>query len=59
PLTFTVGVMKYALDPDLAKDYLDFLCSEEGQSFFERQGFIPAISEKGSAMIERLGVKDA
>jgi molybdate transport system substrate-binding protein len=58
PLTFTVGVMKYAKDMELARAYVDFLCSEEGQSFFERQGFIPAISEKGRLMVERLGVKD-
>lgn len=58
PLTFTVGVMKYARDMDLAKVYVDFLCSEEGQSFFERQGFIAAISEKGMALVEKLGVKD-
>lgn len=58
PLTFTVGVMKYAKDMDLAKAYVDFLCSEEGQAFFEKQGFIPAISEKGKTLVEKLGVKD-
>jgi molybdate transport system substrate-binding protein len=51
PLTFTVGVMKNAADRQLADAYVDFITSAEGQSFFETQGFIPAISAK-------LGVKD-
>ncbi|MEN6439142.1 MAG: substrate-binding domain-containing protein [Syntrophobacter sp.] len=59
PLTFTVGVMKHAKDRALADAYVDFIMSEEGQVFFERQGFIPAISEKGRQLIEKLGVKDA
>lgn len=59
PLTFTVGVMKYAKDRALADDYVTFLCSGEAQAIFERQGFIPAASERGQALIEKLGVKDA
>lgn len=59
PLTFTVGVMKDAQDRALADDYVNFLTSPQGQAFFERQGFIPAISEKGRALVEKLGVKDA
>ena len=59
PLTFTIGVMKYARDRALADNYVDFICSDEGQAIFERQGFIPAISEKGKALTEKLGVKDA
>jgi len=58
PLTFTVGVMKHAKDRALADAYVDFIISEEGQAFFERQGFIPAISDKGRQMVEKLGVKD-
>ncbi len=58
PLTFTVGVMKDAKDVRLAEDYVAFLTSPEGQSYFERAGFIPAASDKGRAMIEKLGVKD-
>ncbi len=58
PLTFTVGVMKHAKDRALADAYVDFIISEEGQAFFERQGFIPAISDKGRQLIEKLGVKD-
>jgi molybdate transport system substrate-binding protein len=59
PLTFTVGVMKYAKDRALADDYVNFMCSEQGQSIFERKGFIPASSPKGQILVEKLGVKDA
>ena len=58
PLTFTIGVMKAARDRRLADHYLDFICSPEGQGFFEASGFIPAISDKGREMTKRLGVKD-
>lgn len=58
PLTFTVGVMKYAKDRALADDFVNFLTSPEGQAFFEAQGFIPALSAKGQELIEKLGVKD-
>jgi molybdate transport system substrate-binding protein len=58
PLTFTIGVMKNARDRALADAYVEFMTSAEGQVFFERQGFIPAISDKGVALIEKLGVKD-
>lgn len=58
PLTFTVGVMKYAKDRVLADDYVNFICSDEAQAIFERNGFIPAASAKGRTMIEKLGVKD-
>lgn len=58
PLTFTIGVMKYVKDRALADDYVDFICSDESQAIFERHGFIPAASEKGRTMIEKLGVKD-
>ena len=59
PLTFTIGVMKCVNDRAIADDYVDFMCSVEAQSIFERQGFIPAISDKGRMLIEELGVKDA
>lgn len=59
PLTFTVGVMKYAKDRALADDYVSYLCSDEAQANFERQGFIPAYSDKGRMLVEKLGVKDA
>jgi molybdate transport system substrate-binding protein len=58
PLTFTIGVMKFAQDRERADDYTDFILSEEGQAFFESAGFIPAISKDGREMTARLGVKD-
>lgn len=58
PLTFTIGVMKDAKDRALADDYVNFILSPEGQSFFERSGFIPGISDKGRELVEKLGVKD-
>ena len=58
PLTFTIGVMKDAADRVLADHYLEYITSEEGQSFFAAAGFIPAISDKGRELVEKLGVKD-
>lgn len=58
PLTFTIGVMKYAKDRALADDYVNFICSGEGQAIFEKHGFIPASSAKGQMFVEQLGVKD-
>jgi len=58
PLTFTIGVMNDAGDRVLAADYVNFILSEEGQSFFESAGFIPAISEEGARLTEKLGVND-
>lgn len=59
PLTFTIGVMKYAGDRALADHYVDFICSREAQELFARQGFIPAFSERGRTLVEKLGVEDA
>lgn len=58
PLTFTIGVMKYAKDRDLTDHYVNFIRSEAGQQFFEQAGFIPAISEQGKRLVEKLGVHD-
>lgn len=58
PLTFTIGAMNAAKDRALADHYVDFICSREAQAIFERQGFIPADSDKGRMLIEKLGVKD-
>lgn len=59
PLTFTIGVMKDAADRQLADHYVEFITSPAGQAHFEKAGFIPAISEKGRMLTEKLGVKDA
>ena len=58
PLTFTIGMMKDAKELALAEYYIEFIRSKEGQVFFEEAGFIPAISEQGMGLIEKLGVKD-
>jgi molybdate transport system substrate-binding protein len=58
PLTFTVGVMQNAADKELASHFVDFILSEEGQKFFESAGFIPAMSDEGRRLVEKLGVKD-
>ena len=59
PLTFTVGVMQAAQDKALAESYVKWITSADGQAFFEKAGFIPAISAKGQELVEKLGVKDA
>jgi molybdate transport system substrate-binding protein len=58
PLTFTIGVMKNATDKALADHFVDFILSEEGQGFLESAGFIPAASDEGHRLVEKLGVKD-
>ncbi len=58
PLTFTIGVMKNARDKALANHFVDFILSEEGQGFFQSAGFIPAMSDEGRRLVEKLGVKD-
>jgi len=59
PLPFTIGVMKSAGDKQLADDYIDFILSQEGQGFFESAGFIPAISDEGLRLSQKLEVQDA
>lgn len=59
PVSFVIGVMKFAHNKDLAEDYVKFITSEKGQSFFEAAGFIPALSVEGERLIRKYGVKDA
>ncbi len=56
PMTFTIGMMKWAKDPEVAKNYIDFILSPEGQKHFENAGFIPAISDEGKRLIKKFGV---
>ncbi len=56
PMTFTIGMMKWAKEPDLAGRYIDFILSSEGQQYFERAGFIPAISDEGRRLSKKYGV---
>lgn len=58
PLTFTIGIMKDAKDRALADHYVNFILSENGQQFFKSAGFIPAISEEGRRLTEKLEVQD-
>lgn len=58
PIPFTIGPMDTVTDPALAEDYISFICSPEGQQAFENNGFISAYSEKGKALVEKMGVKD-
>jgi len=50
--------MKFAQERALADHYVDFITSPVGQAFFEKAGFIPAISPPGQEIIEQLGGKD-
>ncbi|MES0363856.1 MAG: substrate-binding domain-containing protein [Desulfobacteria bacterium] len=59
PIPFTIGIMKWAKNMELAEDFVKFITSEKGQSFFERAGFIPALSEEGERLTKKYGVKDA
>jgi molybdate transport system substrate-binding protein len=59
PVSFVIGIMKFAHNKDLAEDYVKFITSEKGQSFFEAAGFIPAFSNEGERLIRKYGVKDA
>ena len=56
PMTFTIGMMKWAKDPEVAKNYIDFILSLEGQKHFENAGFIPAISDEGRRLAKKYGV---
>ncbi|WP_243368029.1 substrate-binding domain-containing protein [Fundidesulfovibrio soli] len=58
PLTFTIGVMKSAKDRSRAQDYVEHMLSSQSQATLERAGFIPAVSDKGRELTEKLGVKD-
>jgi molybdate transport system substrate-binding protein len=59
PVPFVIGVMKFAHNQDLAEDFVKFITSQKGQSFFEAAGFIPAFSTEGERLIKKYGVKDA
>lgn len=59
PVPFTIGIMKWAKNKDLAEDYIKFVLSDKGQSYFREAGFIPAISEEGKRLTKKYGVVDA
>lgn len=59
PITFTIGVMKWAQDQELARAFVDFILSEPGQACFEAAGFVPAMSEEGRRLTAKYGVLNA
>jgi len=59
PIPFTIGLMKWAKDRDLAEEYIKYILSDEGQAFFTAAGFIAARSEMGEELSVKYGVKDA
>lgn len=59
PIPFTIGLMKWAKDRDLAEEYIRFILSGEGQAFFTAAGFIAARSELGERLTLKYGVSDA
>ena len=59
PVPFSIGMMKWAKNKELAEDFIKFILSEKGQSYFEKAGFIPARSEEGERLTHKYGVIDA
>lgn len=58
PIPFTIGVMKWAKNRDLAQKFVEFAVSDQGQKFFEAAGFIPAISDEGKRLAIKYGVSN-
>ena len=58
PVPFTIGVMKWAQNRELAESFVDFILSDKGQAWFHRAGFIPAQSEEGERLTQKYGVMD-
>lgn len=58
PVVFTIGMMKWAQNRELAENFIQFILSEKGQSCFENAGFIPAMSDEGQRLTKKYGVTD-
>lgn len=58
PVPFTIGVMKWAKNRELAESFVDFILSDKGQAWFHQAGFIPARSEEGERLTQKYGVMD-
>ncbi len=56
PIPFTIGMMKYAQNREMANHYIEFICSEKGQQHFHNAGFITAMSNEGKRLISKYGV---
>nr|WP_321398654.1 substrate-binding domain-containing protein [uncultured Desulfobacter sp.] len=59
PVPFTIGIMKWAKNMELAESFVEFILSGEGQVWFRLAGFIPAQSEEGERLTRKYGVTDA
>jgi len=59
PVSFVIGVMKFAHNKDLAEDYVKLTRSKEGPACLGEAGCIPAVSAEGERLIQKYGVKDA
>lgn len=59
PVPFTIGLMKWAKNRELAEEYIRFILSEKGQAFFTAAGFIAARSDLGEKLTLKYGVSDA
>ena len=59
PVPFTIGMMKWARNRELAEYFIEFILSDKGQACFEKAGFIPAVSEEGERLTKKYGVIDA
>ena len=58
PVPFVIGIMKWVKNRDLAENFIKFITSEKGQSYFTKSGFISAISDEGKRLTEKYGVRD-
>jgi len=59
PVPFTIGMMKWARNHELAERYIEFILSEKGRVCFENAGFIHARSDEGQRLTKKYGVIDA
>lgn len=59
PVPFTIGMMKWAKNADLAEAFIKYILSEKSQRFFEAAGFIHARSSDGRRLTRKYGVIDA
>lgn len=57
PMTFTIGVMKWARDRKVAGQFIDFILSPHGRKHFARAGFIPAGSDERKRLAIKYGVR--
>lgn len=59
PVPFTIGMMKWTRNRELAEHFIEFMLSERGRYHFEQAGFIHATSDEGQRLTEKYGAIDA